>query len=50
MLTAKIVSAKEIGHGITKPIRLEMKLGEVVHSSKVQISRSSGRSSRSLTS
>ena len=36
MMTAKIVSAKEIGHGITKPIRLEMKLGEVVHSSKVQ--------------
>ncbi len=36
MMKATIISAKEIGHGITKPIRLEMKLGEVVHSSKVQ--------------
>jgi len=34
---AKILSVKEIGHGVTKPLRVEMALGEIKHSGKVQV-------------
>lgn len=33
---AKVLSAKEIGHGVTKPIRVEMSWGEKRHAAKVQ--------------
>lgn len=34
--SARIVSAKEIGHGVTKPLKLEMTLAGVQHAAKVQ--------------
>jgi hypothetical protein len=33
---AKISSVKEIGHGVTKPLRVELLLGETKHSAQIQ--------------
>ena len=33
---SKIVSAAEIGHGVTKPVKLELSLGTIQHSAKIQ--------------
>jgi hypothetical protein len=33
---ATILSVKEIGHGVTKPLRVEMRLGEANHSAAIQ--------------
>jgi hypothetical protein len=33
---ATILSVKEIGHGVTKPLRVEMGLGETKHSAEIQ--------------
>ncbi len=34
--SAQIVSVKEIGHGVTKPLRAEMTLGDTKHSAQIQ--------------
>jgi hypothetical protein len=36
LTTAKIVSAAEIGHGVTKPVKVEMELDGVTHSAAIQ--------------
>jgi hypothetical protein len=37
MLSAKVVSAGEIGHGVTKPVKVQMELGGVAHAAAVQV-------------
>jgi hypothetical protein len=36
LTTARIVSATEIGHGVTKPVKVEMELEGVTHSAAIQ--------------
>ena len=35
--TSKIESSREIGHGVTKPVQVELALGAIRHSAKVQV-------------
>lgn len=35
--TGKVVSVKEIGHGVTKPRRAELSLGDVRHAAQIQV-------------
>ena len=37
MLSAKIVSAEEIGHGVTKPVKVQMEAGGVTHAASIQV-------------
>jgi hypothetical protein len=39
LLSAKIVSAENIGHGVTKPVKVQMELGGVTHAASIQIDR-----------
>ncbi len=36
LASARVVSAREVGHGVTRPVRVEMELGGVRHSAKIQ--------------
>jgi len=37
LLSAKIVSASEIGHGVTHPVKVQMELAGVIHDASIQI-------------
>jgi hypothetical protein len=37
MLSAKVVSAAEIGHGVTKPVKVQMELAGVAHAAAIQV-------------
>ncbi len=37
LLTGKVVSAEEIGHGVTRPVKVRLQLGSVAHAASIQV-------------